>query len=241
MLSSIPSLRCNMSACAFLLAYALAGSNAQTAVASPPQRIQELNTRAAAKLLIHVAKPAYPPIAKVNFVRGSVKLEIRVTKEGRVSEAHVLDGEPILAVAALGAVRKWIYRPYLLQKVAVPFVTYVSVRFNLHPRHLRGRLPTNADQYLERQIRPPEVISHPQWDASPQTIPMRVLVGSKGDIIDATSPGAKEPELEIARKTLQAWKFRPARWGAIAVPWYLTVKVPIERLSLDEVANSTKR
>jgi TonB family protein len=241
MLSAIPAFRRKASACPFLLAFALAGSNVRLAAksVSSPQ-IAELNNEAAAKLLIHVAKPAYPAIAKVNFVQGDVILRIKVTPTGHVDEAHVVDGEPILAVAALDAVRKWLYRPYHSPEGPAPFLTFVVVKFNMHPHHFRGHLPMNAANYLEKQIRLPEVISRPQQAASPRSIPMKVLVGSKGEVVDATSANALGPDVELARKNLRLWKFRPARWGAIAVPWYVTVNVPIECPAMNVVANSAK-
>jgi TonB family protein len=241
MLSSIPAFRLRAAACPFLLAFVLSGANVPAAAkAALPQRIEELDTKAAARLLIHVAKPNYPTIAKVNFVQGSVKLQIKVTAKGQVSEAHVLDGEAILAVAALEAVQKWLYKPYRSPEGPAPFITFVVVRFNLHPHRFRGRFPQDADGYLEKQIRPPEIISRPQRDPSPRSIPMKVLVGAKGEVLDATSPEAREPEVELARKSLRLWKFRPAQWGAIAIPWYLMVRVPIDRVSMKEVADSAK-
>ena len=69
---------------------------------------------------------------------------------------------------------------------------------------------------------------------------MRVLVGSNGEVLDATSPNALRQEVELARKNLQLWRFRPARWGAITVPWYVTVSVPVEPGALNVSANSAK-
>jgi TonB family protein len=241
MLSSIPAFRRKAAVCPVLLALVLAGSNVRLAAktVSPPQ-IAELDTKEAAKLLIHAAKPAYPAIAKVNFIQGDVRLRIKVTPTGHVYVAHVLDGEPILAVAALDAVRTWLYRPYHSPEGPAPFLTFVVVKFSLHPHHFRGRLPGDAASYLEKQIRPPEIISRPQQTASPRSIPMKVLVGSKGEVLDATSPHALRQDVELARKNLRLWKFRPARWGAITVPWYVTVSVPVERGALNVSANSPK-
>jgi TonB family protein len=241
MLSPIPAFWRITSVGSLLLALQLAAPIALVAAKAPSiQQTEELDGAAAAKLLIHVAKPAYPAVAKVNFVQGVVKLEVKVTPKGRVAEAHVLDGQPILAVAALEAVRKWLYRPYDLHGQPVPFSTYVIVRFNLHPHSYRGQLPKDADDYLEKQIRPPKVINGPQPDQSDAGIQMKVLVGSKGEVVDATSPRADGPEVDLARKSLQSWKFRPARWGSLAVPWYITVKVPLRYSTMDQAANSPK-
>lgn len=225
----------------FLPAFLLAAPNALPAAkAQAPPQIQELDSKTAAKLLIHVERPDYPPIAKVNYIRGSVKLEVKVTSRGHVSEAHVIEGEPILAVAALKSVRNWLYRPYVSKGEPVPFSSYVMVNFSLHSRFLKGRLPDGADDYLERQVRPPEVVSRPRQDPSAAGVRMKVLVGSRGEVVDASAIKARQPEIDLARKNLQSWKFRPARWGTLAVPWYVTVTVPLPYAAMNQVANSAK-
>ena len=223
----------------FLLAFLLGGPCVQTAANLPPPRgIDELDSEAAAKLLIHMVKPSYPTIAKINFVQGSVTLAVKVTWKGKVAEAHVVQGEPLLAVAAMKAVRKWLYRPYMSPHGPAPFRSFAVVKFSLHPRSFKKRFPADANGYLERQIRPPEIINRPQQGPSTAGIRVKVLVDSKGKALDANSAGASESQLELARKNLQSWKFRPARWGSLAVPWYITVTVSLESAPLDQAANS---
>lgn len=241
MLSPIPVFWRSAAGGLFLLAFLPVASHAQVAAKAPsPTQIQKLGNAAAAKLLIHVEKPEYPSIAKVNFVQGTVTLEIKVSSKGQVCEAHVIKGEPILAAAALKSVRKWLYRPYISLDGPAPFSTEVVVKFDLHPHHYRGQLPQDANDYLKKQVRPPEVISHPQQDQSPVGIRMRVLVDSEGRVMDAVPSQAGGPGIGMARKSLESWKFRPARWGAIAVPWYVTVTVPLPYEALDQTANSAK-
>ena len=241
MLSLISAFRRVAFGLSFLLVFLLAGAHAQRAAQAPcsPQ-VQALDNARAAKLLIHLEKPHYPSIAKVNFIRGTVKLEIRVTTNGRVSEAHVIAGQPILAAAALKSVRKWVYQPYVSREGPTPFTTHVAVNFNLHPHSPRGILPGNTDEFLEKQVRPPEIVSHPRQDQSVVGIRMKVLVDSHGKVMDATASEVAEPKVVLARKSLRCWKFRPAQWGAIAVPWYITVTVPLPYTALDQTANSAK-
>jgi TonB family protein len=223
-----------------VLIFLLACPPAQAQAASS-HGIERLDSEAAAKLLIHVTRPAYPAVAKVNFVHGAVKLQITVTPEGRVSEVHVIEGQPLLAVAALEAVEEWLYRPYISRGTAVPFSTDVIVQFNLHSHHYRGQLPRDADLYLEKQVRPPEVTTHPQDARPPSGLLMKVLVGPKGEVLDASPlEPTSGSEAELARKSLQSWKFSPARWGSIAVPWYITVRVQPRGLALDQAANAAK-
>ena len=227
----------------FILAgFLLAAANIRASTkAAPRSQLEELDSKTAARLVIHVEKPEYPALAKVNLIQGNVRLEVKVTPKGKVFEAHVIDGEPILAAAALKSVRKWLYRPYLSKGKPQPFSSYVLVKFDLHPHSQKEQLPDHANDDLEKQVHPPEVISRPPLNPSAAGIRMRVLVGSNGEVLDATSSKPGRPENELARKNLRAWKFRPARWGAIAVPWYATVTVPLSYSSLDQVANSAKR
>lgn len=51
--------------------------------------------------------------------------------DGRVAEAEVIRSIPLLDDAALAAVTQWEYRPTLLNGVAVPIATTVTVNFQL--------------------------------------------------------------------------------------------------------------
>jgi TonB family protein len=237
----LPKPRRKISGYAFLVCLILAAQNLPLSAAPPAQKgIETLDTELATKLLIHVVKPRYPAIAKVNFVQGNVRLEIRVNSAGQVADIHVLDGEPLLAVAAMEAVRKWLYKPYVSPQGATAFTTEVVVKFALHPHSLWGKFPTDSDSYMEKQVRPPEVISRPQHDPSASTLKLKVLVGSKGEVLDAVSEGPEVADSDRARQNLQAWKFQPARWGALSVPWYIIVNVPLDQPITDQVANSAK-
>ncbi len=225
----------------FLLCLILATQNLQLRGTPPAQKkIEALAGEAAAEHLIHVVKPQYPAIAKINFIQGTVRLEINVNTKGQVTEAHVLDGEPLLAAAAMEAVRKWLYKPYVLPQGPAAFRTEVAVKFALHPHTLWGKFPPDANSYMEKQVRPPKVISHPQLDPSAATLKLKVLVGAKGEVLDAVSKGQEEPDVEQARQSLQGWKFRPANWGAISVPWYIIVNVPREQSITNQASNSAK-
>lgn len=53
--------------------------------------------------------PAYPELARRMNITGVVKVEITVDKNGVVKTSKLVGGHPILANAALDAVRKWRY------------------------------------------------------------------------------------------------------------------------------------
>jgi TonB family protein len=51
--------------------------------------------------------PAYPELAKRMSLEGTVKVGLVVAPNGKVKEAKVIGGNPVLVDAAISAVRKW--------------------------------------------------------------------------------------------------------------------------------------
>ena len=56
-------------------------------------------------------QPVYPDLARKMNLAGSVKVQVVVAPNGTVKEAKVMGGHPVLATAALEAVRKWRFEP----------------------------------------------------------------------------------------------------------------------------------
>lgn len=81
--------------------------------------------------LIKKAKPEYPEDALKQGIQGKVVIEATTDKIGKVVEAKVLDGHPLLNKAALKAISQWEYEPYIIdgEKKAVRFTVIIS--FNL--------------------------------------------------------------------------------------------------------------
>jgi protein TonB len=74
-------------------------------------------------------KPVYPAAAIAGATSGIVILEARIATDGSVRDARVLRGGPVLAPAALGAVRQWRFTPTLLNGVPVDVMMTVTVNF----------------------------------------------------------------------------------------------------------------
>lgn len=51
--------------------------------------------------------PAYPDLARRMNITGIVKLEVKVAPNGTVKSAKLVGGHPVLANAALDAIKKW--------------------------------------------------------------------------------------------------------------------------------------
>jgi TonB family protein len=81
--------------------------------------------------LVRMVPPAYPREAKASGVQGIVKLQVRIDRDGHVTEAMVISGDSLLAAAAIEAVKQWLYRPTLLNGDPVEVETEVDVNFTL--------------------------------------------------------------------------------------------------------------
>lgn len=81
--------------------------------------------------LIHRVDPQYPPIAKQLRVEGPVVIRAWITRDGVIEREQVESGHPMLARAALEAVRQWRYRPYYLNHEPVEVETEITVNFVL--------------------------------------------------------------------------------------------------------------
>jgi TonB family protein len=80
-------------------------------------------------LLIKQVAPKYPPAALRFHAQGAVQIEVTINKEGYVTNPKVLSGSPVLAQAALEAVRQWRYKPYYLDGAPVEIQTQITVNF----------------------------------------------------------------------------------------------------------------
>ncbi len=198
---------------------------AQSEIAAP--RPVELNRKMASRLLVSQVTPEYPSIARVNYIRGQVRMLVTVGRSGRVSLAHVVQGHPLLAASALQAIRQWVYRPLVTASGPAEFQTMIDVNFTLRSMKT-DRLPPDPDQDLTRQVRPPEALEMPPGAASSDCVRLRVLVNDGGHAIDATLLAGRPSLFRAARKRIEGWRFRPARWGNLKVPWYLDVSVPMD-------------
>ena len=64
----------------------------------PPRSVKRVN-------------PQYPEIARIKHLQGKVYLLVMVGEDGRVQKVTPLGGHPVLAGAAMDAVKQWEYKP----------------------------------------------------------------------------------------------------------------------------------
>src|SRR5271166_3612436 len=107
----------------------LAGQMAVPKVATP-QRVR-VSQGVSTGLLIKKVTPNYPQLAKQARIQGTVVLQAEISKEGTIQNLQLISGHPMLAPAAIEAVKQWRYKPYLLNGEPVAVETQVVVNFSL--------------------------------------------------------------------------------------------------------------
>jgi periplasmic protein TonB len=95
----------------------------------PPKAAQNVQPAT----LVHHVQPDYPEAWKREGIQGTVHLRAIMAKDGSVQGVTVLDGEPRLAKSAEKAVKKWRYKPKMVNGEPVEVQTTIAVAFALKP------------------------------------------------------------------------------------------------------------
>ena len=78
-------------------------------------------------------RPNYPLSAKRGGVEGRVRLQVRLTQEGKVQVEKVVEGsEPSLVDAAIAALKQWRGKPAWMNGKKVDVISTVTMDFKLH-------------------------------------------------------------------------------------------------------------
>ncbi len=114
------------------------GGMTSTTVAAPlapkesrPKAPVRVGGRVREPKLILKVEPTYPPLARQTRMEGVVVIEAILDEQGKVVEAKISSGPPLLIQAALDAVRKWRYEPTYLNDQPVSVQLNVTVNFRL--------------------------------------------------------------------------------------------------------------
>jgi protein TonB len=76
-------------------------------------------------------QPAYPALARSARIQGVVVLQAVIGKQGNIENLRLISGHPMLAPAAIEAVRQWRYKPYILNNDPIEVETQITVNFAL--------------------------------------------------------------------------------------------------------------
>lgn len=94
-----------------------------------PQKLK-VSSGVAERMKVHADPPKYPREAREKGIQGDVIVRATIDTKGHISEVEVVSGDPMLADAALKALKHWKYLPYVLNGQPVEVET--TIRFQFH-------------------------------------------------------------------------------------------------------------
>ena len=96
--------------------------------------------------IVTKVRPAYPPDAADLRIHGVVKMTVNIDQNGKVTSARLLSGHPLLAPAALQAVRKWVFQPTEVEGKPARVVTEIDIPFDLdrYGRPVESKSPAGS-------------------------------------------------------------------------------------------------
>lgn len=186
--------------------------------------------------LIKSPQPKYPKEALKAGVSGTVTIEATTDVYGRVVKAVIQDGHPKLRLAALQAVKQWVYEPYLLDGKPTPVCFTVYIKFNLAKKKEEKPVALSA-------IEKPKLLKNPR----PEYPKEALKAGIDGNVIIEAVTDVKgrvksakvidgPPELRFAAlDALKRWVYEPYMVDGVAKPVMFTVVIKF-RLDKDKKA-----
>lgn len=91
----------------------------------------QISAQATDSYVLVDVKPEYPEEAQQQRIQGRVVMKVLVGIDGLVRDIVVTSGDPRLARSAAAAVRRWRFRPHILEGQPVEFETQIAVNFAL--------------------------------------------------------------------------------------------------------------
>ncbi len=88
-----------------------------------------VSTEEVAEHLLRWVKPAYPSLARATRLQGEVVILAVISKSGVVGDLKVKSGHPLLAPAAMEAVLRWHFRPFIEEGKPEPVQALLKVQF----------------------------------------------------------------------------------------------------------------
>lgn len=99
--------------------------------AAPPKKLVVSSGVMASRAIFDPA-PQYPAIAKAARISGTVVLQATIGKDGTIQNLRAVAGPAMLQPYAIEAVRRWRYKPVLLDGIPVDVDTTISVVYSLN-------------------------------------------------------------------------------------------------------------
>jgi periplasmic protein TonB len=82
-------------------------------------------------MIVSKVQPSYPKEARKKKIQGPVLMQAVIGTNGDIIDIRLISGHPLLAPAAMEAIKQWKYRPYVLNGTPVEVETTIVFNFTL--------------------------------------------------------------------------------------------------------------
>lgn len=169
--------------------------------------------------LLETVEPTYPDEARNQHIAGKVILKVVIDKEGKVSEATPVEGDPLLSAATVAAVKQWKFRSYLLNNERVAVQTTATAEFVLDPpavhipKPYRGPVKLRVSQGVAEGLLLQKVDPLYPEEAKQKRIQGEVLlqahIDKSGNVVDLKVMRGHPLLAQAAMDAARQWKYRP--------------------------------
>jgi len=185
-------------------AYGVAGASANpSATNTGPTGPVRVRSGVVAGMMLSKVNPVYPAEARKAGVQGVVIMHAIISKTGTIEDLKVISGPELLQQAAVDAVQRWTYSPYILDCKPVEVETSITVNFTFGgakpvppPPPPLEVLHQSSEIDMQRDSPPPAVAQPPVTDQSgssaPKLAPMSVATD---DVVKKVGGGVSAPVL----------------------------------------------
>jgi TonB family protein len=171
---------------------------------------------------IKTQQPPYPDEAREQKLQGQVVVRAFVSETGDVEKVEEVSGDPMLAKAAIDAVKNWKFKPFIRNGKPVKASTKLSFNFAFSENINKENVPTDQPASVKR-VRVSEGVSgglliHRVTPAYPPearqariqgTVLLRAIISKKGKITDLHVISGPEELVQAATSAVQQWRYRP--------------------------------
>ena len=170
----------------------------------------------------HLVNPAYPHEASKKHLNGAVRLHVYVSSDGTVRRVEVIEGDTLLAGAAVEAVKQWTFEPPTVDGKPAEAATTIDVSSQIldgmacHVPVNPAATPPNRTE-VEGRVMPLCLKSRvaPAYPAKAKkkhiegTVKLRAIIATDGSVQHLEIEEGDPILAESALKAVKQWAYEP--------------------------------
>jgi len=166
--------------------------------------------------------PVYTPEIREKGIAGTVKLHVFLATDGTVQRVEVVDGDPLLAEAAVKAVKTWTFEPATVGGKPVETSTTVQVSFQIFGGKMgQGVAAQGATAAYRLDVEGREMaqrLKHPVAPVYPPTakrkhiegtVKLRAIIATDGSVQNLKVEEGEPILAESALRAVKQWTYEP--------------------------------